>query len=123
MKKLEKRKRRLQRRISKKYSRNKKGVRYCKTRNITKSERKLLKVNRRLTNIRHSYLHLVTSEIVNREPKFIVLEDLNVNGMMKNKHLARAIQEVPIRWSGIYAFGVLYQTQVDNEQSYQKWTR
>lgn len=93
VKKLEKRKRRLQRRISKKYSRNKKGVRYCKTRNITKSERKLLKVNRRLTNIRHSYLHLVTSEIVNREPKFIVLEDLNVNGMVKNKHLARAIQE------------------------------
>ncbi len=50
VKKLEKRKRRLQRRISKKYSRNKKGVRYCKTRNITKSERKLLKVNRRQTH-------------------------------------------------------------------------
>ena len=93
VKKLEKQKRRLQRRISKKYLKNKKGVCYCKTRNIAKSERKLLKVNRRLTNIRHSYLHLVTSEIVNRKPKFIVLEDLNAKGMMKNKHLARAIQE------------------------------
>lgn len=93
VRKLKKKKRRLQRRVSKKYSKNKKGECYCKTRNIIKSERKLLKVNHRLTNIRHGYLHSVTSEIVNRKPKFIVLEDLNVQGMMKNKHLSRAIQE------------------------------
>ncbi len=91
--KLKKRKRRLQRGVSRKHLKNKKGVRYCKTRNLIKSERKLLKVNRRLTNIRHSYLHSVTSEIVNRKPKFVVLEDLNVTGMMKNKHLAKAVQE------------------------------
>ena len=83
----------MQRRVSKKYLKNKKGVRYCKTRNIVKSERKLLRVNRRLTNIRHSYLHFVTSEIVNRKPKFIVLKALNVKGMMKNIHLSRAVQE------------------------------
>lgn len=93
VKKLKKKKCRLQRRVSKKYSKNKKGEHYCKTCNIVKSERKLLKVNRRLTNIRHNYLHSVTSEIVSRKPKFIVLEDLNVIGMMKNRHLSKAVQE------------------------------
>lgn len=93
VRKLKKKKRRLQRRVSKKYSKNKKGECYCKTRNIVKSERKLLKVSHQLTNIRHSYLHSVTSEIISRKPKFIVLEDLNVQGMMKNRHLSRAVQE------------------------------
>ena len=51
----------------------------------------LLKLNHRLANIRHNYLNQVTSEIVDRKPKFIVLEDLNVRGMMKNKHLAKSI--------------------------------
>ena len=73
VRKLKKKKRRLQRRISKKYSKNKK--------------------NHRLTNIRHDHIHKATSEIVNRQPKFIVMEDLNVKGMMKNKHLAKAVQE------------------------------
>ncbi|MDE6005186.1 MAG: transposase, partial [Oscillospiraceae bacterium] len=62
-------------------------------RNIVKSEKKLLKIIHKLTNIRHSYLHFVTSEIINRKPKFIVLEDLNVKGMLKNQYLAKAIQE------------------------------
>ena len=93
VKKLKKKVRRLQRSISRKYLKNKKGERYCKTSNIIKSEKKLLKLNRRLSNIRHSYLHSVTSEIISRKPKFIVLEDLNVAGMMKNKHLAKAIAE------------------------------
>ena len=93
VRKLKKKKRRLQRKISKKYHKNKKGVCYCKTRNIVKSEKKLLKLNHRLTNIRHNYLHFVTSEIVKRKPSFIVMEDLNVKGMMKNKHLAKAVQE------------------------------
>ena len=93
VRKLKKKKRRLQRRVSKKYSKNKKGGRYCKTRNIVKSEKKLLKLNHRLTNIRHHYLHSVTSEIINRKPKFIVLRDLSVQDMMKNRHLSEAIQE------------------------------
>lgn len=92
MKKLARKKRRLQRKVSKKYLKNKKGVRYVKTRNIIKSEKQLLRVSRKLTNIHHNYLHQVTSEIVNRKPKFIVLEDLNVKGMMKNRHLAKAVQ-------------------------------
>lgn len=93
IKKLEKRKHRLQRSISRKYLNNKKGESYYKTSNIIKSEKKLLKLNHRLTNIRNDYLHKVTSKIINRKPKFITIEDLNVSGMMKNKHLSKAIQQ------------------------------
>ena len=93
VRKLEKKRRRLQRQISKKYELNKEGRSYCKTNNIIKSEKKLLKLNHQLTNIRHNYLHQITTEIINRKPMFIVLEDLNVNGMIKNKHLSKAIQQ------------------------------
>ena len=93
IKKLEKRKRRLQRSISRRYEQNKKGVSYCKTCNIIKREKELLKVSKRLTNIRHDYLHQITSEIVKRKPSFICMEDLNVSGMMKNKHLSKAVQQ------------------------------
>lgn len=99
VKKVEKRKRRLQRSISRKYEKNKKGESYCKTRNIIKSEKELLKLNHRLTNIRQNHLHQITSEIIKREPSFICLEDLNVNGMRKNKHLSKAVQQ-----QGFYKF-------------------
>ena len=99
VKKIEKRKRRLQRSISRKYNMNKEGVRYKKTSNIIKREKELLKVIKRLTNIRHNYLHQVTSEIVKRKPSFICIEDLNVSEMMKNKHLSKAIQQ-----QGFYEF-------------------
>lgn len=88
-----KRKRRLQRSISRRYEKNKKGVSYCKTSNIIKREKELLKLNHRLTNIRQNYLHQITSEVIKREPSFICMEDLNVKGMMKNKHLSKAIQQ------------------------------
>ena len=93
VKKLEKRKRRLQRSISRKYEENKKGGSYCKTSNIIKSEKDLLKLIHRLANIRQDYLHQTTTEIVKTKPSYIVLEDLNVKGMMKNKHLSKAIQQ------------------------------
>ena len=93
IRKLKKKKRRLQRKISRKYLMNKKGDSYCKTSNIIKAEKKLLKLNHRLTDIRQNYLHQITTEIINRKPKFIVLEDLNVKGMMKNKHLSEAVAE------------------------------
>ena len=99
VKKLEKRKRRLQRSVSRRYEKNKKGVSYCKTRNIIKREKELLKVVKRLTNIRQNYLHQTTSEIVKRKPSFICMEDLNVSGMMKNKHLSKAVQK-----QGFYEF-------------------
>lgn len=83
----------MQRKISRKYLNNKKGDSYYKTSNIIKSEKRLLKLNHRLTNIRDNYLHQTTSEIIKRKPSFIVMEDLNVKGMMKNKHLSKAIAE------------------------------
>lgn len=93
VKKLKKRQKRLQRKISRKYIKNKKGESYCKTNNIIKAEKRLLKLNHRLTGIRHNYIHQTTTEIIKRKPSFIVMENLNVNGMMKNKHLAKSIQE------------------------------
>lgn len=92
MKQLEKKKRRLQRSISRSYEKNKKGKEYCKTNNIIKKEKLLLTTNHRLTNIRQNYLHQTTSEIIKREPSFICIEDLNVKGMMKNRHLSKAVQ-------------------------------
>ena len=92
VKKLEKRKRRLQRSVSRKYEKNKKGVSYCKTSNIIKSEKELLKLNHRLTNIRQDYLHQTTSGIIKREPSFVCIEDLNVKGMMKNRHLSKVMK-------------------------------
>ena len=92
VRKLEKRKRRLQRSVSRKYEENKKGGSYCKTKNIEKKEKLLLKLQHRLTNIRKNHLHQATSEIINRKPRFICIEDLNVSGMMKNKHLSKAVQ-------------------------------
>lgn len=93
VKKLEKRKRRLQRSISRRYEKNKKGDSYCKTSNIIKRQKELLRVIKRLTNIRQNYLHQVTSKIIKRKPSFICMEDLNVSGMMKNKHLSKVIQQ------------------------------
>ena len=92
IKKLEKHKLRLQRSVSRQYEQNKKKGKYCKTCSIVKNEELLLKVNRRLTNIRKNYLNQTTSEIVNRKPRFICIEDLNVSGMMKNRHLSKAVQ-------------------------------
>ena len=99
VKKIEKIKRRLQRSISRKYNMNKRGESYKKTSNIIKREKELLKLIKRLTNIRQNHLHQTTSEIIKRKPSFICIEDLNVSGMMKNKHLSKAIQQ-----QGFYEF-------------------
>lgn len=100
IKDLEKRKRRLQRSISRKYEQNKKDDEYVKTKNIIKSEKKLLKMQHRLNNIRKNYLHNTSKEIVGKNPKFICIENLDIQGMMKNKYLAKAIQE-----QSFYEFG------------------
>ena len=97
--KLEKRKRRLQRSISRRYEYNRKGNSYCKTRNIIKRHKEFLKVIKRLTNIRRNHLHKTTSEIIKRKPSFICIEHLNVSGMMKNKHLSKSIRQ-----QGFYEF-------------------
>lgn len=92
VKRLEKRKLRLQRQVSNKYEIGREGIRYKKTKNIIKLENKLKILHQRITNIRHNYSHQITTEIIKRKPSFIVVEDLNISGMMKNKHLSKAIQ-------------------------------
>ena len=83
----------MQRCISRRYEKNKNGECYCKTSNIKRKEKELLKVSRKLANIRLNYLHQITTEIIKRKPSFICIEDLNVKGIMKNKHLSKAIQQ------------------------------
>lgn len=91
VKKLEKRLRRLQRRISRKYQKNKGGIPFVKTCNIIKLEKNARHLHRQLSNIRLNHLHQVTTELVKTKPAKVVMEDLNVRGMMKNKHLAKQI--------------------------------
>lgn len=90
---LSKRKKRLQRKVSRKYELNKDGKEYIKTKNIKKLERQVCLIDRKLHNIRENYIHTITNKIINQFPKRIMLEDLKVKNMMKNKHLSRAIQE------------------------------
>ena len=65
---------------------------------MIKKEKLLLKRNHRLTNIRKNHLNQTISEIVDRKPRFICIEDLNVSGMMKNRHLSKAVQAQGFFW-------------------------
>lgn len=93
IRRLKKKRRRLQRQVSRKYQMNKKGDRYCKTSNLIKSEKQLLRINHRLANIRQNHVHQSTTAIIKRKPSFVCLEDLNIRGMMKNRYLSEKIQE------------------------------
>lgn len=93
---LTKKLKRLQRQASRQYEKFKKkgGENRCeKTSNLLKLERKIRMIHKRLNDIRTNHLHQTTSRLVKANPEYIVIEDLNVSGMIKNKHLARAIQE------------------------------
>lgn len=72
---------------------NRDGKKYIKTNNIIKLEHKINKLQKHLNNIRLDYRHKTTNAIVKTKPSKIVVEDLNVKSMMKNKHLAKAVQE------------------------------
>lgn len=91
VKHLEKRKRHLQRRLSKKLESNKQGTKFVRTANSNKLQRKVALLDRKLTNIRSNYINKVINSILSARPKRIVLEDLNVKGMLRNKYLARSI--------------------------------
>lgn len=83
-----------QRSISRKYEQNKRGNKFVKTNNIIKEENKLHKIHARITNIRNNYIHQTTHKLISMLPKCVIMEDLNVSGMMKNRHLSRAIGEM-----------------------------
>ena len=92
VKAIEKKLKRLQRKVSKKYEMNKNGKEFVKTKNIIKLEKQIKLIHRKLTNIRINHIHQATNSIVKLNPYRIVMEDLNITGMMKNKHLSKAIQ-------------------------------
>ena len=89
VKDLEKKKKSLQREMNRRY---KKGSK-LQSKNYIKSKREHLKVSRKLKNIRQNHLHQVSLAIVKIKPKAIVLEDLKVSKMIKNKRLAKPISE------------------------------
>ena len=91
VRKLEKKLKRMQRQVSRKYEMNRQGKKYHKTNNIIKLEKQILKLQHRIADIRNNYRHTMTHQIVEKKPQRIVIEDLNVRGMMKNKHLSKAI--------------------------------
>ncbi len=101
VKRLKKKLKRKQKQVSRKYEDGKIQIgkegenryRFTKTNNIKKLEREIKLIQRRLSNIRLNHIHQVTTAIVKTKPCRIVVEDLNVKGMLKNKHLSKAIQE------------------------------
>ena len=87
---LNKRLKRLQRKVSRKYLINKCN-KHNKTKNIIKLERQIKLIHRSLKNIRINHIRKFVSDLVKKQPQYIAIEDLNVKGMMKNKHLAKDI--------------------------------
>ena len=90
LKKLEKQLIREQRSLSRKYENLKKGESTQKT-NIQKQRLKVQKLHHRIDNIRTDYINKTIAEIVKTKPSYITIEDLNVKGMMKNRHLSKAV--------------------------------
>lgn len=94
VKRLEKRLRREQRRFSRKLElRKRKGGTATTSANIDKQRLRVQKLYRRISNIRTDYENKVVHEIIEQKPRFIAIEDLNVRGMMKNRHLAKSVVE------------------------------
>lgn len=99
VKRLNKKLKRLQRQISRKYDvlKNgicfKKGEKLIKTQNIIKLEKQIKLVHKRIADIRLNHIHQTTNTIVKTKPCRVVVEDLNVKGLMKNKHLSKTVAE------------------------------
>ena len=90
LKKLEKQLRREQRCLSRKYENLKKGE-VTQRANIQKQKLKVQKLHHKIDNIRTDYFNKIIAEIVKTKPSYITIEDLNVSGMMKNRHLSKAV--------------------------------
>ena len=90
LKKLEKQLIRGQRSLSRKYENSKKGESTQRA-NIQKQKIKVQKLYQKIDNIRTDYINKTIAEIVKTKPSYITIEDLNISGMMKNKHLSKAV--------------------------------
>ncbi|WP_413926901.1 RNA-guided endonuclease InsQ/TnpB family protein [Clostridioides sp. ZZV13-5731] len=95
VKKVEKKLKREQRKLSRKYEslkiRNKIEEGRATRQNIQKQVVKVQKLHQRLTNIRTDYINKTVSLIIKQKPSYITIEDLAVSNLMKNKHLSKAI--------------------------------
>ena len=110
VKKLEKKLKQKQRALSRKYENNMINKVYYKTgkkkghlkdyewerplhecKNLNKNQRLVNKLYERITRIRTDYNQKALQSILKQKPSFIVIEDLNIKGLMKNKHLSKAI--------------------------------
>ena len=91
VRKVEKRLKREQRKLSRKVISIKKGG--ATQKNFVKQRLKVQKLYQRLDNIRTDYLNKTINSIVKTKPSYIVIEDLNVSGMMKNRHLSKAVAQ------------------------------
>lgn len=89
VRKLEKRLRREQRCLSRKYENLKKGE--FAQKNIQKQRLKVQRLHHKIANIRTDYINKTVAEIVKTKPSYITIEDLNVSGMMKNRYLSKAV--------------------------------
>ena len=90
LKKLEKQLRRKQRCLSRKYENLKKGE-AIQRKNIQKQKLKVQRLHHRINNIRTDYINKTIAELVKTKPSYITIEDLNVSGMMKNRHLSKTV--------------------------------
>ena len=86
---MEKQLRREQRCLSRKYEDLKKGG--ATQKNIQKQRLKVQRLHQKIDNIRTDYINKTIAEIVKTKPSYIAVEDLNVSGMMKNRHLSKAV--------------------------------
>ena len=108
IRKLEKRLRRAQRSLSRKYENLKKGEPTQKE-NIQKQKLKVQKLHHKINNIRTDYINKTIAEIVKTKPSYITIEDLDVRGMMKNRHLSKAVAS-----QKFYEFRVKLKTKCDD---------
>lgn len=94
VRKLEKKLKRKQRSLSRKYEalKGRKGENATRQ-NIQKNLLEVQKLFKRLENIRTDYINKIVSKVAKTKPKFVTIEDLNVSGMMKNRHLSKAISK------------------------------
>ena len=91
VRKVEKSLKRKQKKLSRKIVVMKRGESTQK--NFVKQRLKVQKLYQRLDNIRTDYLNKTIHSIVKTKPSYIVIEDLNVSCMMKNKHLSKSVAQ------------------------------
>ena len=93
MKKQNKKLKRFQRRASRYYERMMKAKSSIKSKNLQKLETLILKQYQKISNVRINNIHQVTTKLIKLNPSAIIIEDLNIKGMMKNKHLSKAVAD------------------------------